>query len=93
MNAVPTISKGLAGLTARLGSLSWLVSRESDLGIMLVTSTRGPAAAASGFAAGLAFVLGIAAGLRFPCVAPVRPLAWARFALVFAAILFGSSSG
>src|SRR5579864_4026598 len=47
VNAVPAISRGLAGLTARVGSLSWLVSRLSERGTMLTTSTPAPAAAAA----------------------------------------------
>src|SRR4051812_26580756 len=37
VNEVPAISCTFAGFTARLGSLSWLVSPLSEIGIMLTT--------------------------------------------------------
>src|SRR3954453_6424857 len=39
VKADPAIRRGLIGLTARLGSLSWLVSPLFALGIMLTTRT------------------------------------------------------
>ena len=40
VNAEPAIRGGRVGSTARKGSLSWLVSPDNALGIMLITLTR-----------------------------------------------------
>src|SRR4051794_40617251 len=55
VNAVAAICWGLAGLTARVGSLSWLVSRLSERGTMLTTRTCRPAAAGWASARAAAF--------------------------------------
>src|SRR5262249_15211044 len=56
---------GLLGLTASIGSLSWLVSLLRARGIMLTTRTPAAAAAALGLRAGFFFRRAPEAGDRF----------------------------